>query len=242
MRLAWFVAFACSCDGHPVAGDGAGGDDAPSSTCDPLPPTAADPIHLVGNGEQLVQQSTATVDAPLIEVLVGTESTPRASTTGDALGAFTVAVPTGGVVSRMHLRTSKAGLTTTLTFLAAPLAADLNNIAAFVIAPAEYQAIIDNNAIAQSPGNGAIRLRVDDCDRNTVLGATVTTSPAGTVVYTSHGPIDTSATSTDADGIAYVFDLPPGAVTITAKSGATTYAGNVVTVTGDTMSFATVRP
>ena len=51
MRIAWLV-LACSCGGtHAGApGNDAAQPDASSSSCDPLPPTAADPIHLLPDG------------------------------------------------------------------------------------------------------------------------------------------------------------------------------------------------
>jgi hypothetical protein len=69
----------------------------------------------------------------------------------------------------------------------------------------------------QEAGNGVVALIVTDCLNNPLGGAVVTSTAPGTVIrYNSGGLPSATATFTDADGVAYVFNAPTGDVTVDA--------------------------
>ena len=53
-------------------------------------------------------------------------------------------------------------------------------------------------------------------------GATVTSSPAGDVHYNDASGPSAAASSTAADGIAYIFNVPTGDVTLSGAAGGVT--------------------
>lgn len=68
------------------------------------------------------------------------------------------------------------------------------------------------------PTKGHLLLNIEDCNGTPLSGATVTTSPAGTVRYFVGITPSMTATSTDSLGVVLVANLPPGNVTVNATA------------------------
>lgn len=88
-----------------------------------------------------------------------------------------------------------------------------------------FMAVEALTRLTQDPAKGWIGVMVVDAANMPVAGAMVSSSPAGSPVkYNSGSPSLPSedATMTDAGGIAYIFNVGPGTVTVSAtKAGAT---------------------
>ena len=83
-----------------------------------------------------------------------------------------------------------------------------------------------------------IGLAVVDGQGNPVQGATVSSTPAaGSYHYTDSGGLpSSSATSTSADGVAFLFNVPSGAITVSAAKSGMTFKSHVVTARADKMT------
>jgi hypothetical protein len=96
--------------------------------------------------------------------------------------------------------------------------------------------------VTQAAGNGFMGVVVSDCSGMPVAGATVTTTPSGTVRYNQAGIPSNTAMVTDADGVAYVFNVPAGTVTVGASAQGTTFRAHDVLVRADVLTTTVVAP
>jgi hypothetical protein len=88
-----------------------------------------------------------------------------------------------------------------------------------------------------------IILEVEDANAALVQGATVSSQPAaGKVAYSDANGTPTSTTSTAADGRAFLFNLPPGTVTVSASKTGTTFSSHPVGTFADSVTTTIVEP
>ncbi len=99
--------------------------------------------------------------------------------------------------------------------------------------------------VTQEAGNGVLIVAVTDCDQASVEGATVSITPSvGTLKYAgSDGiPSTTDYSSTQAAGIAYFFNVPPGTYTIGAQVSGMDLRDNAVKAYADSNTTLVVAP
>jgi hypothetical protein len=94
----------------------------------------------------------------------------------------------------------------------------------------------------QQAGKGMIGLVVADCNGVPLAGATVTSEPAGTVVYDNGSLPSSSATSTGADGRAYIFNVTAGTVNVRASSGGMTLRAHDINARADVVTTTAIEP
>ncbi|MGH7285630.1 MAG: hypothetical protein ACRELY_29270, partial [Polyangiaceae bacterium] len=102
------------------------------------------------------------------------------------------------------------------------LAADVPNLRVLMLTTTVYAFLPSLLGATQDAGKGVVGVLVLDCDGNPVEGATVASSPAGEAHYNDASGPSTTATSTAADGIAYLFNVPAGDVVLSGTAGAIT--------------------
>ena len=163
---------------------------------------------------------------------VGTSNTP---------GFYSVSITTGGAPVNGYLRVTHSGQLDTYAYPSRPLAANLTTNV-LMATQDELTFLGGVVGVTQSASNGFIGVVVKDCFGATVAGATVSTSPAGTVKYNSGSTPSGSATSTSADGVAYVFNVPAGDVTVRANGGGETLRQHVVTARAGTVTLTEIQP
>ena len=172
-------------------------------------------------------------------------TTPVATATTNAQGAFTMTITTGGVAPDGYLKGTKTGYADTYLYPEAAITMDftgvpLNMLTAHGTQNSTWDTL---NVIAQGSqtvGNGIIALEVLDAPLptgNPVAGATVTTNPGASVYrYDNGGFPSSTATMTDADGRAYGFNEAPGAHSVTAHKAGSTFKTHTVKAYADSLT------
>ena len=252
--------FACSpSTGSATAGDGGTTDsrgggthtdafvqqDAPAGPfgClgQPVPTTAPDPVTLAGSAQTI--DGTDEVPAKGVKITAQhADGSTIASTTTDANGAYSLAMPTGGDALDVHLTATKSGDRDTALYPATTLYTDTNAGYILIISETDFDYLAQASGQSQSSSKAAIAMGVIDCDGTALAGATVTTSPAGTVVYLTGGSPDQDATSTDSSGVALVFNVPAGAVTVSASVSGMTLRSHSINAAAGVTTTAAIRP
>lgn len=156
-------------------------------------------------------------------------------------GRYAVSLTTGNTPVNGYLRVTSSGKVDTYAYPARPLAA---NLTTNVLTPSQSE--LDFLALAvsvtQSASNGFIGVVVRDCSGNPVAGATVSTNPGGTVKYNSAGAPSGTASSTADDGVAYVFNVPAGNVTVRANGGGETLREHAVNARAGKVTLTEIQP
>ncbi len=206
-------------------------------------PTTAPPTLVLGGATTTVglsgQMPLATVS---IELFEGMSTTPAKTTTSDAQGLYSVMVATSGVPVDGYVHGTKATYIDSYLYPPAPLAADVGNAKLLLITSGTFNLLQTFASVTQAAGNGFMGIVVNDCNGMPVAGATVSTLPAGSVRYNAGGIPSNTSMVTDTDGVAYVFNLPAGDVTVQASAGGNTLREHVVNARADVLTTTVVQP
>lgn len=206
----------------------------------PIPDSAAATVTVSGQIRQNAISPTALGSAIITAFRIG-DTDSIAIDTSFTSGFYTLPITTGGTPVNGYLRVTHSGFVDTYAYPSRPLFADLETS---VLMPTTEElaflgTIVD---VEQTVGNGFIGVIVKDCNGTTLPGATVSTSPAGTVRYNSGSTPSSTATSTSADGVAYVFNVAAGNVTVMANSGGHVLRQHVVTARADVVTLTEIQP
>jgi len=197
-------------------------------------PTTADPVVKITGTTTDPQDLTALpgVAVALQDATMGTIAT----TISDANGRFSITLNTNGTpVTNVNLLASAIGRINTYYFPARPLTHDLE------ITPG-LQVISSSESGLLAAGAG---FTFTDCiggPQNGLSGATLASSPSGSVRYFMGIQPSIPATATDAGGVALMANLPPGKVTLTATVGALTLPARTVTAVADAFTLTEIQP
>ena len=169
------------------------------------------------------------------------DTTTIAADTSDTPGFYSLNITTGGTPVNGYLRVTHSGQVDTYAYPSRPLAA---NLTTNVLMPTSNELTFLGSAVGvtQAAGNGFIGVIVKDCNGATLAGATVTTSPAGTVRYNAGSSPSGSATSTSTDGVAYVFNVTAGNVTVMANAGGHALRQHVVNARANVVTLTEIQP
>lgn len=238
---------ACGSDG----GGGSGGTDASSpdsetSMVDAATDAAPAPamITLTGTATATSLQGPQPVAAATIAAYASTdEATPVATTMTDTAGNFTLVLTTGGVALDGFLKATKAGHVVTYLYAPAPISMDMAMVPINMLTTGNYGTLYTFTQTTEAATAGTIALIVHDAAAMPVAGATVTSTPAGTYKYNgSNGFPSSTATSTAADGTAYILNAPLGAVTVMASKTGSTFASNAVKSFDGALTTTLIEP
>ncbi len=206
-----------------------------------LPTTAPATITVSGQIKQSALAPTALPGAQVLASRTGTDT--LAADTSDTPGFYSLTITTGGTPVDGHLRITKSGFLPTYAYPSRPLAANLANNNVLAITSTEFGILGTAVGESHTAGNGFIGVVVKDCNGTTLANATVSTSPAaGAVKYNFGGGPSTTATMTSADGVAYVFNVPAGNVTVMATAGGHTLRQHVVNARADVITLTEIQP
>lgn len=211
---------------------------------DPLPSTAPAMITVGGKSVTVGLNGQSPLGNVTIEVFQGTSTTPITSTTSNAMGDYSVNLTTGGTPLDGYLKGTIATYKDTYVYPPYPLAADVDNAAALLITQSTFNLLQGlSGAQSQNAANGFIGVLVTDCDQNPVAGATVTSNPPGTDVKYNQGGIPAAAaTSTDTDGLAYIFNVPAGMVTVDAVAQGNSLREHAINARANVITTTIVAP
>lgn len=218
------------------------GDDDTMMTADA--PPAAQTIAISGTASQRSTDGSVPVEGATVAAYSSTdESTPLATGTTDANGSFTLTIDTHGVAVDGYLKSTMAGMVDTYWYPAGPLTADYADAGLNMIAPGTLDLLANTLCRAnQDTAMGVIALEVADGSRTPIQGATVTSDPAAPVYcYDSGAFPNASATATDTDGLAYMFNIT-GDVTVSASSTGTTLKPTTVKARGGALTTTLIQP
>jgi hypothetical protein len=205
-----------------------------------LPTTAPATINVTGRITQNAVAPTALAGA---EVVASTGTNTLAADTTDTPGSYALAIATGGTPVNGFLRVTKSGFIQTYAYPARPFAADSANNTVLAITSNELGLLGTLAGQSQTAGNGFVGVVVRNCAGTPLANATVQTTPAGTAVrYNAAGAPSSTATSTAADGVAYVFNVPAGDVTVMATANGHTLRQHVVNARADVITLTEIKP
>jgi hypothetical protein len=251
MRLALvcFALVGCGSDGKDKGGTDASVNGVDAKKFNDAPATMNAMITVSGQATSRNTSGSAPEAGVTIEAFRNSnEATPIATTTTDAQGNYSLTIQTNGEAIDGFLKATKSGFVTTYLYPPYPLMMDYANAPVLMITPSTYDTLCSfgQAGCARGDGIGIIGLVVTD-GTNPVGGATVTSNPlaspirynamVGTVVLPS-----TTATSTYTDGIAYLFNLPPGQVTVSATKTGQTFASHGLKAWADELTTTVIVP
>jgi hypothetical protein len=255
--LSFLLVGLAACGGSNAASDASGGGDgshpidafvpldAPPGAYGclgkPVPPVAPNPIMVTGKADTLSGSTIVGVAGVSVKVLKP-DGTMLTSTTTAADGSYSFSLPSAGRPVDMYLRASLSGDRDTTLFPATPLYGSSDGGVLIMIKQSDFDLLATFSGTSQDAAKGAIGVVVVDCDGKVLPGAKVTTSPAGDVVYVKGMAPDTTATMTDASGVALVFNVPAGNVTISAAVGGMTLRSHTVNALAGVTTTTAIRP
>jgi hypothetical protein len=226
------------------AAGGAGGGGPFGCLGDPLPNTAPAMITLGGASNTVGINGQTPLAGVLVEVFQGASTTPITTATTDAQGAYTTMLTTGGTPLDGYIKGTKATYKDTYVYPPYPLYQDVDNAAVLLITQNTFTLLNGlSGAQDQAPTNGFIGVLVVDCDNNPVAGATVSSNPPGSDVrYNQDGIPNGTPTSTDTDGLAYIFNVPAGMVTVDAMAGGNSLREHTINARANVITTTIVAP
>jgi hypothetical protein len=225
---------ACGDDGGTGVGGDGGNVDAPSI---PAMVTVSGVASTVG-----ISGSTPLADVTIAAYREG-ETTPVAMTTSAADGTYSLVIPTNGVALDGYLKGTQAGKKDNYLYPPKPLTADIASAPVLMVSQGTFDLLGTLAQTNQDPTKAFIGVQVYTADNMDVAGAVVTSSPAGTVKYNNaDGRPAPDGTMTEVDGIAYIFNVAPGIVTISATGGGLTFFSHPVNARADQLTTTLIQP
>jgi hypothetical protein len=220
-----------------------GGSDKPGSGVDA--PVVAQTITVSGVASDVGITGSTPLQGVLVEAFASSdESTPVAMATSDAMGKYSIVLPTGGAAVDGFLKATKATYKDTYLYPPATLAANFDAASINMLTPGNFSLLSDTLCAASqdATGKGAIAVIVDDAASMNVAGATVTSSPAATkYCYNQNKVPNKNAAATDADGIAYMFNVT-GDATVSATKSGTTFKSHSVNARAGAFTTTLITP
>lgn len=165
-----------------------------------------------------------------------------AMATSGADGSFSMTIDTGGVAIDGYLLAKGDGFKDTYLYPPAPLAADTDQATCLMLTQGVFDAVSTFADAPQDAGRGWIGVLVLDAANNPVAGATVSSEPAGEVRYNNvEGRPAREPTMTHTDGVAYIFNVPAGTVTVSAAKAGATFPSHDVNARADQVTLTLVQ-
>jgi hypothetical protein len=223
------LAAACggSKDGGPGPGSNPDNPDAPMVFMD-APPVVPTTIKLSGTAtEQGQSGSTPLAGAAIALFKIGDDANPLATATSDAQGNYMLSADTNGDPLDGYIRATKSSYADTFSYPARAWVADATGVDANMLSSNTYGLLV--LFAGASSSNGMVTLVVTDSSGTAVQGATVASDPVSREYkYSDSNGQPNSDGPTAADGLAFMFDAPPGDLKVSAtKSGMTFHAHTI---------------
>lgn len=172
------------------------------------------------------------------------ENTALATATSDAQGKYTLNVATNGMPLDGFLKATKSGYIDIYMYPSAPFIENSMDASVNMLTPSNKDFLNNLASGGQTAGKGMIGLQIRDASGQPVAGATVSSMPAsGAYRYTnSSGLPSSSVMSTSADGVAFMFNVPSGPITVMASKSGMTFQAHVVLARADKFTTTSIEP
>ncbi len=209
------------------------------------PTTGSNPIVIDGVASSAGIDGVTALEGVTAEAFEGINPVALATDTSDATGAYALTIanpaemPVNGYIKG---HASQKAFRDTYLYPPFPLTADTDQAPLLFISDETFGFFPIVLGFSQEDANGLIGVLVLDCAGNPVAGATVTSTPAGTVVYTDGTTPAPNATSTDASGIAFVFNVTAGDVLVDATVDGMSLDEHTVNARARTITSTALAP
>ena len=206
------------------------------------PPVVPQMITIAGvaserglGGTSLVSGVTMTAHAS------ANEATAIATAMTGSDGKYTLTVSTNGMPLDGFLLAKKQGYVDLYMYPAGPFIESTMDASVNMITPSNRDSLNNFAGGGQMPGKGMIGLQVRDASGKPVAGATISSMPASTYRYNgSNGFPSAQATMTSSDGVAFMFNVPSGPITVTASKAGMSFKAHVVVARADKFTTTSV--
>jgi hypothetical protein len=171
------------------------------------------------------------------------EATPIGMTTSDAMGNYTLTVPTGGVPIDGYIKATKASYLDLYLYPPAAWVADDMDAGINMMTPGNRDLLNSFASGNQMANKGMVGIAVFDASGMPVSGATFTSAPAaGATKYMGgSGLPDANATMTSAEGVGFLFNTDETVLVSAHKNGMTFHAHTIKARPG-TFTTTSVAP
>jgi hypothetical protein len=219
-------------------GGGGGGGSADAATA---------PAMITISGTATKREGTSS--SPAAGVMVGAyknsdPATAVATATTDAAGMYSMMITTGGTAVDGYLKATLTGFLDTYLYPPKPLSENFDRASLNIVNQSTLDLLSGTLCGTLQEGTkGLVAVLVVDAANAPVAGATITGAPApAKYCYNSGGFPNKNATMTDTDGIAYMINLPPGEVTVSATKSGTTFVSHKVNARAGTLTTTPIQP
>lgn len=170
-------------------------------------------------------------------------TTPVATATSDAQGAFTMTIPTGGVALQGYVQATFSGYVDSYLYPPTPVAADTTGVTVYMVTPDTLTLLSKNFCMSeQLTTKGAIAVEVLDASMAMVQGAVVSSQPTASKYCYNSGQFPSStATMTDTDGIGYMLNVT-GTTTVSATKSGITFMSHQVNARAGALTLTIIQP
>jgi hypothetical protein len=187
---------------------------------------ASSHVTVSGKTEEIKNLAAQGIGGTVVKAFASSGGSMLATTTSASDGTYSITIPTDGspldgYVMGHHDPVGSNTYLDTYLYPPHPLDADSDQGVILLLTPDTLNVLTGVANVTQDPSKGMIGLVVADASGTPIAGAKVTTDPMGTVVYDSGSLPSSSASMTDTDGRAYVFNVTAGPVTLHATGGMT---------------------
>jgi hypothetical protein len=219
--------------------------DAPKSNCPP-PATVPAMITVGGKASEVAGLGIGASANVTVEGFRTGSTIAEVTGTSATDGSYSVTFNSNGTAVDGYLRGKKTGLLDSYLYPGNAIAANIANAPVLMLTAANVNLLANLTSVTVTPGTNLVAVGVTDCMGNNIAGATVTTTPATLARYNrprNGKPFpNATATTTDTDGVAYLFNAPAGNITINVTGTATPYAPRVIKVIDGTMTASIASP
>ena len=205
-----------------------------------LPATAPPLVNVTGQVKKSPFSPTPLAGAYVFAFRTG-DTTTLAADTSNTPGFYSLSITSEGAPVNGYVRVTDSAHITTYAYPAVPLAGDApENV--LMITSTEFSFLAAAAGVTRVAGNGFIGMIVKNCAGTPIAGATVTSSPAGTVRYNAGGAPSSTAMSTASDGVAYIANVTAGNVTVQATASGHTLRQHIVNARADAITLTEIQP
>lgn len=216
----------------------------PMEVMDAPPSNVPSMITIKGKTTERGLGGTSNVAQVVIAVYkVTDEAMPIAMTTSDAMGDFTLMVPTGGAPLDGYVKATKASYLDLYLYPPTAWIADDMDAGINMMTPGNRDLLNSFASGNQMPNKGMVGIAVFDANGMPVSGATFTSAPAaGATKYMGgSGLPDANATMTSAEGVGFLFNTEETVLVSANKAGMSFHAHTIKARPG-TFTTTSVAP
>lgn len=216
-------------------GDGGGNIDAPP---------AAQMLMVSGEAQTVMGTSTVGLEGATIEAYRNGSSTPLATTTSGADGAYSLTLTTDGTAIDGYLKGTSATRLDTYLYPPKPLTGDRMNATMLLVTSQTLGLLGTLGGVTQDPAKGFIGVRIVDASGEGVAGVTVTINPMGTarVIYAVNSLPNQNATMTDSSATVFIANTNVGEITVDASGGGVDYYEHPVNARAGVITTTAMEP